>query len=53
MRDGSFWGVSLVFVGVIGAAAIIFQLNKSGGQKNVSTASSAFTTTIGDAFKNG
>ncbi len=53
MKDGSFFGVAALFIGVIGAAAIIFQLNSSGGQKNVSTAGSTFTTTVGDAFKQG
>lgn len=53
MKDGSFWGVATIFIGVIGAAAIIFQMNKSGGQKNLSTTTSAFTTTVGDAFKGG
>lgn len=51
MRDGSGWGVALLFVGVIGASAIIFQLNSTGGQKNVSTATTGITTSIGDAFK--
>jgi hypothetical protein len=46
-----FWGVAVIFVGVIGASAIIANLNSTGGQKNVSTATGAFTTTIGDAFK--
>jgi hypothetical protein len=47
----SFWGVALVFVGVIGAAAIIANLNSTGGQKNVSTGAGVITTSIGDAFK--
>jgi hypothetical protein len=47
----SFWGVALVFVGVIGAAAIIANLNSAGGQKNVSTGAGVITQTIGDAFK--
>lgn len=51
MDHASGWGVALVFIGCIGASAIIFQLDSSGGQKNVSSASSAFTTSIGDAFK--
>ena len=46
----SFWGVGLVFVGVIGAAAVIFQLSSSGGQKNVSTVSTAGTSVVGDMF---
>ena len=43
--------IQALFVGMIGAAAIIFQLNSKGGQKNVSSATSAFTTTVGDAFR--
>lgn len=53
MRDGSFWGVAALFIGSIGAAAIIFQLNKSGGQSNIKSTTGAFTTSIGDAFKSG
>jgi hypothetical protein len=47
----SFWGVTLVFVTIIGASAVIFQLNSTGGQANVKTASSTATTTVGDLFK--
>lgn len=47
----SFWGVALVFVTILGATAVIFQLNSTGGQTNVKTASSTATTTIGDMFK--
>lgn len=50
-QRGSFWGVALVFVTVLGATAIIFQLNSKGGQANVKTTSSAATTTVGDMFK--
>jgi hypothetical protein len=53
MKDGSFFGVAALFVAVIGASAIIFQLNKTGGQKNVSTVGNTFTQTVGDAFKSG
>lgn len=50
-RRASFWGVALTFVTIIGATAIIFQLNSTGGQANVKTTSSAATTTVGDLFK--
>jgi hypothetical protein len=50
-RQGSFWGVALVFVSIIGATAIIFQLNSKGGQANVKTTGNVATTTIGDLFK--
>ena len=47
----SFWGVVLVFTACIGGAAIIANLNSTGGQKNVSTGAGVITTSIGDAFK--
>lgn len=50
-QGGSFWGVALVFVTILGATAIIFQLNSKGGQANVKTAATTTTTTIGDMFK--
>ncbi len=42
-----FWKVAGVFIGVIGAAAIIFQLNKG---TLVQSGANTFTTAIGDAF---
>lgn len=42
-----FWKVAATFIGVIGAAAIIFQLNKG---TLVKQGTGAFTTVIGDAF---
>lgn len=45
-----FWKVAGVFIGVIGAAAIIYQLNKG---TLAQTASTGFTTAIGDAFASG
>jgi hypothetical protein len=50
-RQASFFGVALVFVSILGATAIIFQLNSTGGQANVKTAASTTTSTIGDLFK--
>lgn len=45
MSDG--WKVALVFIGVIGAAAIIYQLNQG---TLAQTGASTFTSAIGTAF---
>lgn len=44
-------GVALVFIGVLGAAAIIYQLSSSGGQKNVTAVTNTGTSVVGDLFK--
>jgi hypothetical protein len=47
MGDGTFWKVAGTFVALLGAAAIIFQLNQG---TLVQTGASTFGSVAGDAF---
>ena len=52
MRNrSSVGGIALVFIGVLGAAAIIYQLSSGGGQKNVAVTANTGKSVVGDLFK--